>query len=80
MNIVPQSLQSRQAEMHREDLEKMRLRNRREKFAHYEVRERTALCTPRCLAHPVCTPGVSHGPQLPCALCGRLFPPSLPSL
>lgn len=38
VNMQPQSRKARQAQMYREDLEKMRLANRRENFCHYEVR------------------------------------------
>ena len=39
-NLVANAAQfkARQAQMYREDLEKMRLRNRRENFCHYEAR------------------------------------------
>merc|ERR1719231_1136190 len=36
VNVQPQSRKSRQAQLFREDLEKMRLRSRRENFCHYE--------------------------------------------
>jgi len=35
-NVQPASRQERKAQCHREDLEKMRLRNRREGYCHYE--------------------------------------------
>ena len=38
VNIVPVTRVARKAEKSKEELEKMRLRNRREKFTHYEVR------------------------------------------
>ncbi len=37
-NMVPQTRKQRNAAAFREDLEKERIRNRREGFAHYEVR------------------------------------------
>ena len=37
VNIQPQSRKARQAQLFREDLEKMRLAARRENFCHYEV-------------------------------------------
>ena len=40
VNIQPQTRKARQAQMYREDLEKMRLAARRENYCHYEVRPR----------------------------------------
>ena len=36
--MQPQTRKTRQAQMYREDLEKMRLAARRENYCHYEVR------------------------------------------
>merc|ERR1719409_2322637 len=36
VNMQPQTRKERQAQMYREDLEKMRLANRRENYCHYE--------------------------------------------
>ena len=40
MNVQPQTRTTRKSQLFREDLEKMRLRERREGFTHYEVRAR----------------------------------------
>jgi hypothetical protein len=37
VNLQPQTRKERQAQMYREDLEKMRLAARRENYCHYEV-------------------------------------------
>jgi hypothetical protein len=41
VNVAPQSRQERLSQLYREDLEKMRLRARRESYCRYEVRARS---------------------------------------
>jgi hypothetical protein len=66
VNIAPQTRKERRSQVYREDLEKSRLRARREGFAHYEVRARAAASARRnhcrcCRCHPLRALGLCVG-------------------